>query len=134
METTLLVFVLSIQSSYLKNSELPAVEGRADTVQFLVLPAASWRIKTFAVDEDVHVYSLGPSRPDEVIVVTASTERTYGDVIAKRYVVTSKTGIAGLKDELKRLGLDDSIEVSDQGFAFAVPKDSHYRTKSTPKP
>ena len=134
METTLVIFELTIQSSYLNNSEMPSVEGKADTVQFLVTPDAAWRIKTFAVDEDVHVYSLGKPKQDTVAVVSASTERTHGDVIANRYVATSTTGIAGLGAELKRLGLNESMEVSDRGFAFAVPCGSHYRTKSTPKP
>jgi hypothetical protein len=134
METTLVIFVLSIQSSYLNNSELRATNGKADTVQFLVSPDAAWRIKTFAVDEDVHVYSLGASKQDTVAVVSASTERTYGDVVARRYIVSSAIGIAGLRSELKRFGLGESMEVSELGFAFSVPEGSHYKTKSTPEP
>jgi hypothetical protein len=133
METILIIFVLTIQSSYVQNIETAAVGFNADTVQFLIDPNQAWRIKTFATDQDVHVYSLGlPSETIENLVIE-STERTYGDVISKKYVLRSRTGIEGLKDELKNVSLNQSLEVSKSGFAFWVPENTQYRSKSQPK-
>jgi len=132
METTLIIFVLSIQSSYLNNSEMPATENKADTIQFFITPETAWRIKTFATDEDVHVHSIGTPKQDIVSIVTASTERTYGDVIAHRYVLSSSNGIIGLRGELKRAGLGESMEVSQKGFVFSVPECTNYKSKPTP--
>lgn len=133
METILIIFVLTIQGSYVQNVEAAAVGSNADTVQFFIEPNQAWRIKTFAMDQDVHVYSLGVSKGSIESLVVESTERTYGDVIAKKYVIRSKKGIEGLKEELKNVGLNQSLEVSKSGFAFWVPENTKYRSKSQPE-
>ncbi|KXI30847.1 hypothetical protein [Paraglaciecola hydrolytica] len=133
MEIVLIIFVLTIKGSYAENVEAPADGYNADTVQFFIESNQAWRIKTFAIDQDVHVYSLGI--PNETIEekVIASTERSYRDVLAKKYIIRSKAGIDGIKVELKKLNLSQDLEISNNGFAFWVPANTQYRTKTKPK-
>ena len=133
METILIIFVLTIQSSYAQNAEVAAVASNADTVQFFIDPDKAWRIRTFAIDQDVHVHSLGASGETAVEKVIASTERSYGDVIARKYIIRSHNGIDGIKAELKKLNITQALEISNSGFAFWVPENTQYRTKSQPK-
>lgn len=57
MNSTLVIFFLSVQSSYAENTEADATEDAFDTVQFYESERGSWRIKTYAVDQDVHAWS-----------------------------------------------------------------------------
>ena len=57
MNSTLVIFFLSVQSSYTSNTEAPATEGAFDTVQFYGGESGCWRIKTYATDQDVHAWS-----------------------------------------------------------------------------
>ena len=134
MQSVLVVYVLSIQSSYAEDSEGPADEDTFDTVQFFIGPDAAWRIRTFSVDEDVHVYSLGTPNPETLDTVCDSTEKTYGDVVAAKHVFESDDGVDGLRSQLATSDLGDTVEVSKRhGFIFWVPEGSEYRTKSTPE-
>lgn len=134
MQSILVVYLLSIQSSYAEDSEGPADEDTFDTVQFFIGIDAAWRIRTFSIDEDVHVYSLGTPSTDTLQTISDSTEKTYGDVIAARHVFTSDEGIAGLKKELAASDLGDSVEESRRhAFIFWVPEGTEYRTRSTPE-
>lgn len=134
MQSVLVIYLLSIQSSYAEDAEAPADEDAFDTVQFFIGPENAWRIRTFSIDEDVHVYSLGPTQPRTLDTVRASTEKNYGDVIAASHVFTSDDGIAGLKKELATSALGASVEESTRhGFIFWVPEGTQYRTRTTPE-
>ncbi|HEY5808521.1 MAG TPA: hypothetical protein VIT67_11160 [Povalibacter sp.] len=134
MNTVLIVFTLTIQSSYAEDTEAEADEDSFDTVQFFITATSAWRVRTFSVDEDVHVYSLGAPTPDLADTVISSTEKTYGDVIAAKHVFTAAGGIEELKQELESAGWPASLKQSAQhGFAFWVPEGSDYRTRSTPE-
>lgn len=133
MSLLLIVYRLAIQSSYLEDSEAEADERSFDTVQFFITDGGAWRIRTFSVDEDVHVYSLGESTPDLAQTLTSSTERTYGDVIAAKHEFRG-AGIDELKHALQAAGWSPTLKQSKQhGFAFWVPEGTDYRTKSTPE-
>lgn len=134
MDCVLVVFTLKIQSSYQDDSEAEADEDAFDTVQFFLTPQTAWRIRTFSVDEDVHVYSLGAASPDTLQTVTDSTQRTYADVIEGKEVFASTAGVAGIRTALAEAGWPASLKESAQhGFAFWVPPDTDYRTKSQPQ-
>ena len=134
MQSVLVIYALSIQSSYAEDAEAPADEDAFDTVQFFIGPETSWRIRTFSIDEDVHVYSLGATQPDTLDTVRASTDKTYGDVIAATHVFSSNEGTAGLKKELAASALGASVEESTRhGFIFWVPEGTEYRTRTTPE-
>ena len=134
MNATLVIFFLTMQSSYSADTESPATEEAFDTVQFYQSDTSGgWRIKTYATDEDVHVWSLGKSVEDIVSLARSNTEKHYGDVLAEGYILTSTTGIDGLRQELAARGLSTHLEVSDSGFVFWTPEGTQYRSKSKPR-
>jgi hypothetical protein len=53
----LVVVLLTVESSYLRNTERP-VDGVSDTVQFCFTHDRDWRIKTYAMDHDIHVHVI----------------------------------------------------------------------------
>src|SRR5713101_8846758 len=133
VEMTLAIFFLTVESSYAENMESIA-SAHPDTIQWLFTPAENWRIKTFAIDEDVHVWSIGTNLPtDPVEFAVNNTEKHYGDVLGKRVIVGSSDGFDALKTKLEGHGLSPHLEIDKGGFAFWAPAGTHYRTRTTPK-
>ncbi|HEY0686007.1 MAG TPA: hypothetical protein VGD45_26935 [Steroidobacter sp.] len=130
---TLVIFFLTIQSSYSGNTEQPASDEAFDTVQFFQSDSGAWRIKTFAMDQDVHVWSLGGKVGDIVTVARSNTEKHYGDVLLEGYISKSSTGFDGLRQELESRGLSTHLEISDSGLVFWTPEGTRYRSKSKPR-
>ena len=133
MNARLIIFILTAQSSYSANTEEPATSEAFDTVQFFESDSGAWRIKTYATDQDVHVWSLGNEVEDIVALARSNTEKHYGDVLAGSYILKSETGIDGLRKELTERGLSTHLEISDSGFVFWTPEGTRYRTKSQPQ-
>jgi hypothetical protein len=131
MNAKLVIFFLTVQSSYSANTEEPATDEAFDTVQFFESEAGGWRIKTYAMDQDVHAWSLGSKVDDIVSLAQSNTEKHYGDVVSEGYILKSDTGINGLRHELSDRGLSTHLEISDAGFVFWAPEGSRYSTKST---
>lgn len=133
MNAKLVVFFLTVQSSYSANTEERATDEAFDTVQFFKSDIGGWRIKTYAMDQDVHVWSLGNKVEDIVALARSNTEKHYGDVLSEGYILESETGIDGLRRELADRGLSTHLEVSDAGFVFWAPEGTRYSTKSKPQ-
>lgn len=133
MNVVLVIFFLTVQSSYLSNSEAEATKDSFDTVQFVATDNGAWRIKTYATDQDVHVWSIGASPKNIVDLARQNTEKHYGDVLSRGYVIKSTAGIEGLRHELKKHGLSNDLEISELGFLFWTPAGSNYRSRSKPK-
>jgi len=131
MKIVLVLFILTIQSSYSGNTEVPATAAAYDTLQFVETPTQQWRIKTFAQDQDVHIWSLGQGR-DIVELAKANATKHYGDLIKETHVITSDDGIDGLRRALRERGLDANLEMPPSGAVFWAPDGSRYRSKSTP--
>jgi hypothetical protein len=133
----LIIALLTIQSSYLEEMEKPAGDI-PDTVQFWLLPESAWRIKTFAVDHDIHVHNIAklPKFSENCIdFFVSNIEKSYGDVIAAMHIIhfENYTDTDSVQSRLKENGLNPNLEVAPAGFAFYNPDSGHYRTKSQPK-
>lgn len=130
-ELILIVALLSTESSYKSEIERPATAVE-DTVQFSI-GAEPWRIRTYAIDHDIHVYSIGAKLQAQV--AEAHIDKNYGDVLRKRYTLKFKNP----KDSkevarvLASVGLKGTLEVAPAGFAFYNPDRKEYRTQSKPK-
>ena len=133
MNATLVIFFLTVQSSYSENTEQAASAEVFDTVQFFESDTGSWRIKTYATDQDVHAWFLGKSVEDIVALARSNTEKHYGDVLLEGYILRSETGVGGLRLELASRGLSAHLKESESGFVFWVPEGTQYRTKSQPQ-
>ena len=132
MKTTLVIFFLGIQSSYAENRE-ESVEGFADTIQWVITEERVWRIRTYAVDQDVHVYliakEIDPS-VDYVSLAQQNTEKHYGDVYEQMLILQSATGAPGIEAGLVRHRMDAHLNIGANGLLFWSPKGTDYRTRS----
>jgi len=135
-EFVLVLVLLNVESSYQQNVERPR-GAVPDTVQFWFAPAADWRVKTFAIDHDIHVHQIRSEPnartfgPDDAI---ASTRKNYDDVIEKIVIVkfSDPTKQAEVAAVLRASNLGGTLELGKAGVAFYNPDDGHYRTQSTP--
>ena len=134
---TLVLSILSVDSSYAQETERAATKV-PDTIQFWLAPAAQWRIRTYAIDHDIHTYTLGPRADGSRFTTeeaTAHTKKHYGDIISSTVILTFHD--PNNKDEVRRVftehKLTGTLEVSKSGIAFYNPDSGDYRTKSKPK-
>jgi hypothetical protein len=132
MKTVLVIFFLTVQSSYPDNTEDAATANAFDTVQFYSTDAGSWRIKTYAQDHDVHIWSLGGNVEDIVALAKSNTEKHYGDILRECHVIETEEGLEGVRRELVKRGLPPNLEMPASGAVFWAPAGTRYRTKSAP--
>ena len=129
---TLIIGRLTVQSSYIKNVERPATTG-FDTIQILITPERDWRIKTYAIDQDIHVHEIAPSL-ENADYWLQHIQKHYGDVLDATHIIE----IPNIRDDLLvacklgEAGLNPTLEVSELGFAFWNPDDKEYKTRSHP--
>jgi hypothetical protein len=137
MKCTLLVAVLTIQSSYLKNIELPVEDTiqAPDTVQWWIAPTETWRIRTFAIDHDIHTYRIGTDDPEYENVARVNTLKHYGDVISKMQSFEFADCTVGEREykAFKDAGFSPTFDVEGKRFIFWNPDSRTYRTISKPK-
>lgn len=135
MQDRLLIFKLKIKSSYLQNKELPS-DTDFDTLQFYAHGDTVWRIKTYAVDSDIHIHQINPrgkSLQETLIFLTESTKAHYGDVMDQEYEMK----LAGPDDMdtasafLKKHTLSGKLE-SHEDYALWNPNGAIYTTQSRP--
>ena len=135
MKDKLIFFKLKVKSSYNQNVELPAENG-FDTLQFYVHDQSIWRIKTFAIDHDIHIHkiNLGDRKVDDVVnFLMMSTKNHYGDVIENILTMhlTGPTDQKTAKAFLTENNLNPHLESTDE-FAFWNPDSESYQTQSKP--
>ncbi|MEV6929119.1 hypothetical protein AB0M46_32160 [Dactylosporangium sp. NPDC051485] len=125
----LLIARLTVRGSYVRDVELPS-DATFDTVQFFVPDDGPvvYRVRTFAVDHDIHVHGLG-RQPVEAL--RAHLDRTVGDVLAGVDEVTLPTM---RRPDLLAAGIDEGdLEVAPQArFAFWNPDGGQYATRAAP--
>lgn len=133
----LVLGILTVESSYARNTERPS-RGVPDTVQFWIAPGGAWRIRTYAIDHDIHPHSLGGASHVKKISTSfarAQIQKHYGDVLAATHVLEfADTGAASaVREVLSKNRLKGSLEVAGLGFAFWNPDGAKYRSKTTPE-
>ena len=133
MKGTLIIFILTVASSYKTNTEYEAVE-HFDVLEWWVVDDAAYRIKTYVVDQDIHINKLAHSDPESIIDLSyGNTRKHYGDIIKSEYRLDFD-GTETLKDIEKKLsdvGLNGTIDFDE--FLFWNPDGLEYRTITTPK-
>ncbi len=133
MPTTLLIFKLLVQSSYAENTERGADGGNFDTVQWWFGATETWRVKTFAIDSDIHPHRIAD--PVEVAVAIENTMKHYGDVIAERHLITftDPSDGAEVEERMQDLGGAAALEIALDGrFGFWNPDRRKYSSRTTP--
>jgi len=132
---SLLIARLTVRSSVVLDREVPSGD-LFDTVQFFLpdVGPTVYRIRTFALDHDIHVYGFAPpqtSLDDRVTALRAHLDRTANDVLASVELVA----VPHLnKQDLVEAGITGGdLEVeTEAGFAFWNPDGGRYSTRAAP--
>jgi hypothetical protein len=135
-ERVLVVGQLSVQSSYAQNSESPADAARFDTVQWWLGPRRVWRIRTFAVDDDIHMHAVQGVPGAVLEVARASTRRNYADVLVRDAVIriADYRDASAVSAQLRsELGMGELEVAEELELAFWNPTGARYQTKSQPR-
>lgn len=133
----LIVALLTIQSSYINNTQEPAGDV-PDTVQFWVEPEGASRIRTFATDHDIHIYSFPhPTDAGEAVIdaYLQNIQQHYSDLIASTHAVYFEdyTNEDDVIAQLAATELNGGLQVTESGIAFYNPDRGAYETQSKPR-
>ncbi len=133
---TLVLAILSVESSYLNEVERPA-KTVPDTVQFWFTPDSQWRIKTYAIDHDIHVHRINIA--DEARRLTTefaqnNIKKSYGDVTSEVLILEfpDPKNEAEVKRILRDKKLNGTLEEVKAGYYFYKPDSGNYHTSSKP--
>ena len=135
MHGTLILAILTVQSSYAAETEHPVRVGEVpDTLQWW-LGNQAWRIKTFAIDHDIHTYTVGPNKSGLVELAKQNNLKHYGDVLAEQHELrfSDCSDAAEVAAVLAGAGLAGSLEVAPPDFVFWKPDDARYHSQTKPK-
>lgn len=134
---TLILAILTVESSYVQEVERPA-KALPDTVQFWFAPDSQWRIKTFAIDHDIHVHRIGATNDADRLTTEfakSNIKKAYGDVTAFVLVIDfpdpkNEALVQRIFEEHRLAG---KLEAVKDGYYFYNADGGEYRTKSKPK-
>jgi hypothetical protein len=136
MRGILLLAILSVKSSYSRAIE-SALEGAndvPDTLQWWFGQGGCWRVRTYALDHDIHVFQVANSAQTTVELAKKNNHDHYSDITREQHQIhfLNCANRAETKAEFEKIGLAPRLEINDQ-FAFWKPDDADYRTKSKPQ-
>lgn len=134
--SNLLVLNLTTRSSYLTDTSEPADGLVADTVQLWRSSNEDWwRISTFAIDHDIHIYHLDGSAETSPELLLELTLESYLEDVGQIYNLTfaDHTDPKNQAEVFGNAGLEPRLEIAPHGFAFWNPDGVRYRTQSTPQ-
>ena len=136
MRGILLLAVLSVKSSYSREEEIPLenADDIPDTVQWWFGEGGCWRIRTYALDHDVHACQVGNSLQTTLELAKKTNHDNYGDIIATQHVIHFvDCANVELEAEFGRIGLVPRLQFDLSRFVFWKPDEAVYLTKSSPK-
>ena len=81
----ILIFILSTQSSYTHDGEYPSNGKNFDTIQWWLSSEDSFRISTFALTNDIHIYEIKKAMDPQFAI--ENTKKHYGDIIVKSFQI-----------------------------------------------
>ncbi|PIY60554.1 hypothetical protein COY95_01180 [Candidatus Woesearchaeota archaeon CG_4_10_14_0_8_um_filter_47_5] len=132
----LVIFILTVQSSYSRNIEEP-VKNVPDTIQFWIPLNIQeiWRIRTYAIDHDIHVYQvkLNQSLDSPVNFAVQSTQKSYSDIIKEVRVIEiiEVNNTDEVKNAFAKANLPPNLELKGP-IVFWNPDNAKYKSISTP--
>jgi hypothetical protein len=99
--------------SYSRNVELPVEDADdvPDTVQWWFGGGGRWRLRTYAIDHDIHTYKIGNHTLE---LAQANNQKHYGEIIRAQYVIhfVNCADTSELAAEFGRIGLCPRLEIS----------------------
>ena len=134
---TLILAILTVESSYLKEVERPA-KTVPDTVHFWFAPDSQWRIKTYAIDHDIHTHRINIADATKRLTTEFAKnniKKSYGDVTSEVLVLEfpDPKNEAEVNRILRDNKLNGTLEQVKADYYFYNPDSGEYRTRSKPK-
>ena len=127
MRGILLLAVLSVKSSYSREEEtrLESPDDTPDTLQWWFGESGCWRIRTYALDHDVHAYQIGNSPQTTLELAKKNNQDNYGDVIATQHVIhfVDCSDRGELEAEFGRIGLVARLQFDVSRFVVWTSDD-----------
>jgi hypothetical protein len=107
-------------------------------VQFCFTPNRDWRIKTYAMDHDIHVHVIREPDQERVFAAAdaeANSKKHYGDVIDRVLVLefTDPADPVAAARVLAAHNLPGQLEIGHSGVAFYNPDGGWYHSQSVPQ-
>ncbi|GLH81678.1 hypothetical protein SSBR45G_65870 [Bradyrhizobium sp. SSBR45G] len=137
MQGHLLLAILGIRSSYARNVEVALQDDGLppDTLQWWLAPTGCWRIRTFAIDHDIHTHEVDGRIDDILAAASNGNRKRYGDIIAKEHLIhfTDCSDNTEVHARFSAIALAPRLEVAAGRFAFWKPDDARYSTQSRPR-
>lgn len=137
MRGALLLALLSVKSSYSREIEtaLENADDVPDTLQWWFGEGGCWRIRTYALDHDIHAYQIANSLQTTLELAKKNNHDNYGDIIRAQHLIhfVDCANSAELEAEFGRIGLVPRVEIVTAQFAFWKPDEAEYSTKSNPQ-
>lgn len=129
----LIIGKLKTRGSFKDDREFPADE-LFDTCQFWADRDQFWRIRTFAVDHDIHIHQLEGEGENPAEWARDHLLELFGDVLAEIITLDFDATASSLHITalLASKDLPGHIVQTAHGFAFWNPDDADYRTQSRP--
>lgn len=131
----LMVFKLSVQSSYAEDTEHEADAEHFDTVQWWLADEATWRIRTYAIDSDIHLYTMEGNIAEDV--ARDNTLKNYADITAEYFLVDlpDLADTAAVEAAMHAHGGAAALERARNGAGFAIwnPLGVHFVTRTRPE-
>ena len=119
------------------NTELPLTDDAnvPDTLQWWIAAKGAWRIRTYAIDHDIHTHEVAGDHQALLSIAKANNRTHYGEVIRAEYLLNFAdcNNQAEVQTEFQRIGLAPRLEIAAGRFAFWKPDEASYSTKGNPR-
>jgi hypothetical protein len=133
MRGILMLAILTVKSRFDRGREVPVkgADDVPDTLQWWFGAGGCWRIQTYAVDHDIHIWKVPTSRNIGLEFAQENNQKHYGDILGAQHVIhfANCADRAEMGAEFGRLGLAPRVEICQEKFAFWKPDDAVYSTK-----
>jgi hypothetical protein len=136
MQGTLVLAILAVRSSYGQRIEVRLGDSKdiPDTLQWWIAASGTWRIRTYAIDHDIHTHQVD-GKPDDLLVLASEGNRKhYDDVLGAEHVLqfSDCNDRSEVQAKFRAVGLEPRLEIAAGRFAFWKPDDLRYSTKTAP--
>lgn len=115
MRGILLLAILSVKSSYSRELEIPLehADDVPDTLQWWFGDGGYWRVRTYALDHDIHAYQVANSLQTTLELAKKNNHDNYGDIIKNQHQIHFVDGAdaAEVEAEFRRIGLVPRLEI-----------------------
>ena len=137
MKVILILTILTIKGSYINNCELPleSPDDTPNTIQWCIIDSIAYRITTYAMDHDIHVWKLGPDSSDFLKTALENNEKNYGDIIASQQILEIEDMFDSLAVDsaFNKTGLPGKVELVNKEYFYWTPDGVDYKSQSKPE-